>query len=173
MPRPSSRMPSTSFKDMFCMILQVPSLPRRFTSPRTWQRVGLPVRCALLPRIYAKPQANRSIIVAAYWEYTPTQLLNSFVDRHLIEMMPELLVSSHVRIDGAIVLIYYSVLYDGCNFRAMTTNPEDIQHAKSIYLCCLRALPGWEREITGTMVDIVAAMSLVWSLPVRFPCPAG
>ncbi|KEY67848.1 hypothetical protein S7711_04985 [Stachybotrys chartarum IBT 7711] len=110
-----------------------------------------------------------SVMIAAYWEYTPTQLLNSFVDRHLIEMMPELLVSSHVRIDGAIILIYYSVLYDGCNFRAMTTNPEDIQHAKSIYLCCLRALPGWEREITGTMVDIVAAMSLVWSLPVRFP----
>jgi hypothetical protein len=84
----------------------------------------------------------------------------SLIDRRLIELMPELTEMEHVHVDAAITLIYYTVLYHGCGIVASTQSPENIRYYKAAYACCLRALPAWQRETSGTTTDLIAALSM-------------
>lgn len=83
------------------------------------------------------------------------------IDRRLIELIPELVEMEHVYLDGSITFIYYIVLYLGCSIAASTPNSADIQYCKAAYICCLHALPGWQREATGSTTDLLAALSMV------------
>lgn len=82
-------------------------------------------------------------------------------DRKVIGLMPELFSMDHVYADAAIVLIYYAVLYHGCDIAAWIANPDAIHYSKPLYIYCLRALPGWQREATGTITDLIDAISII------------
>lgn len=88
----------------------------------------------------------------------------NLLDRRLIELIPELLEMDHVYLDGSITFIYYIVLYFGCSIAAAST-PDSadihIQYCKAVYICCLRALPGWQREATGSTTDLIAVFFMV------------
>lgn len=85
----------------------------------------------------------------------------NLIDRKLIELIPELVEMNHVHLDGSITFVYYTVLYFGCSITASTPNSADIQYCKAAYICCLRALPEWQREATGSTTDLIAALSMV------------
>ncbi|KAL2838098.1 hypothetical protein BJY01DRAFT_251108 [Aspergillus pseudoustus] len=85
----------------------------------------------------------------------------NFIDRKLIELMPDLIEMDHVHLDGIVTFLYYNVLYHGCSITASTKNPSDIKYTKDAYICCMRALPGWQQEATGSTTDLIAALSMV------------
>lgn len=69
----------------------------------------------------------------------------------------------HVHLDSCIIVIYYSVLWHGCAIASTgrgSTQSDLWRYTKSAYLGCLRALPGWQREATGTITDLIAAIAM-------------
>lgn len=97
----------------------------------------------------------------AFFRHVHSDMLVNLIDRRLIELIPELVEMDHAYLDGSITFIYYIVLYFGCSIAASTPNSADIQYCKAAYICCLRALPGWQREATGSTTDLRAALSMV------------
>lgn len=63
--------------------------------------------------------------------------------------------------------IYYCALYHGASTTRIDEHP-GVNWAKKLYICCIRALPGWQREAVGSFTDFYAAVLLV-----RQPCIFG
>lgn len=60
-------------------------------------------------------------------------------------------------------LIYYCALYHGAGLTRTDLIPGG-NWGKKLYICCIRALPGWQREAVGSLTDFYAAMLLVSQL---------
>jgi len=60
-------------------------------------------------------------------------------------------------------LIYYCALYHGASLTRVDSHP-GVDWAKKLYICCIRALPGWQREAVGSLTDFYAATLLVSQL---------
>lgn len=91
-----------------------------------------------------------------------TEMFNSLLNRKLLELIPDLLELPHVHLDPAILVVYYSILYHGCALGAtFEGNPDKLHYVPTLYLCCLRSLPLWQREATGTTTDFIAAAFMV------------
>lgn len=89
----------------------------------------------------------------------------SLVNRKLIELIPDIIGLPHVHLDPAILVVYYGILYHGCGLPVSGTDPRNSQeYMRKLYLGCLRSLPAWQREATGSTTDLMAAIFMV-SLP--------
>ncbi|KZL67501.1 fungal specific transcription factor [Colletotrichum incanum] len=94
-----------------------------------------------------------------YFTHMHTDMFLSLVNLKLIEMIPDLLEMPHVHLDPAILVVYYGVLYHGSvlGSTSMETD-EGLKYIQMLYVCCLRSLPLWQREATGTTTDLIAAL---------------
>ncbi|KAH7155771.1 hypothetical protein B0J13DRAFT_546336 [Dactylonectria estremocensis] len=104
--------------------------------------------------------------LAKYWirnylDHMPVCMFLSFVDKRTIQLIPDVLGLPHIHIDPGILVIYYCILYYGCTLRASNESSNaSISYARLTYLACMRAIPGWQREATGTLTDLIAALFL-------------
>ncbi|KAH7190430.1 hypothetical protein DER44DRAFT_679162 [Fusarium oxysporum] len=92
-----------------------------------------------------------------YFAHVRTESFLTLVDSRLIKMIPDIIDTPHVHLDAGIIVVYHTILYHGCVLPAAFVDSNDTKYARQIYLCCLRALPNWQREARGTMTDFVAA----------------
>ncbi|KAJ3454559.1 hypothetical protein MRS44_013159 [Fusarium solani] len=92
-----------------------------------------------------------------YFAHVRTESFLTLVDSRLIKMLPDIIDMPHVHLDAGIIVVYHTILYHGCVLPAAFVDANDAKYARQIYLCCLRALPNWQREARGTMTDFVAA----------------
>lgn len=96
----------------------------------------------------------------------PACMFISLVDKRIIEMLPDIINLPHIHVDPVILVIYYSVIYHGCCLKASNiTSTDGLAYMNSSFLGCLRALPSWEREASGTMTDLIAALFTVGLRP--------
>ncbi|WZH41896.1 Zn2-C6 fungal-type domain-containing protein [Fusarium acuminatum] len=94
-----------------------------------------------------------------FFEHMPACMFISLVDRRIIEMLPDIINLPYIHVDPVILVIYYSVIYHGCCLKASNiTSTDGLGYMNSSFLGCLRALPSWEREASGTMTDLIAAL---------------
>ncbi|KAF7548553.1 hypothetical protein G7Z17_g6983 [Cylindrodendrum hubeiense] len=104
--------------------------------------------------------------LAKYWirnylDHMPVCMFLSFVDKRTIQLIPDIVGLPHIHIDPGILVIYYCILYHGCTLRASNESSNaSMSYARLTYLACMRAIPGWQREATGTMTDLIAALFL-------------
>jgi hypothetical protein len=120
-------------------------------------------RCAkavITDNVYI-PKELAKTWVDAFFKLKPQDMFLSFVDRRLIDFMPDLVEMDHVHVDPAIMVVYYTILVQGCALVAATTSPSDMQYYNAAYISCIRAIPSWQQEASGTMIDLVAATSMV------------
>ncbi|KAM5355177.1 hypothetical protein ACJ41O_001823 [Fusarium nematophilum] len=97
--------------------------------------------------------------VRNYFTHMPACMFLSTVDRRLIELLPDIIDLPHIHIDPVILVMYYTILYHGCTLKASNmTSTVSIEYIRSTYLGCLRAIPSWEREASGTITDLIAAL---------------
>ncbi|KAM0270834.1 hypothetical protein ACHAPA_003317 [Fusarium lateritium] len=97
--------------------------------------------------------------VANFFKHMPAWMFISLVNRRIIEMLPDIINLPHIHVDPVILVIYYSVIYHGCCVKASNVASTDgLAYMKSSFLGCLRVLPSWEREASGTMTDLIAAL---------------
>ncbi|RGP63281.1 transcription factor [Fusarium longipes] len=97
--------------------------------------------------------------VANFFQYMPACMFFSFVDRRVLELLPDIITLPHIHVDPVMLVIYYSVMYHGCSLKASNTVSHDsLAYVNASYLGCLRAVPSWEREASGTMTDLIAAL---------------
>jgi hypothetical protein len=90
----------------------------------------------------------------------------SFVDRRVLELLPDIITLPHIHVDPVMLVIYYSIMYHGCSLKASNTASHDsLAYMNASYLGCLRAVPNWEREASGTMTDLIAALYTVSLYP--------
>jgi len=88
----------------------------------------------------------------------------TLVNVKLIKAIPDILESPHIHLDPAVLVVYYNVLYHGCVFGPKITGPlQAADYTSALYVCCLRSLPLWQREATGTHTDLIAALLMVIS----------
>lgn len=88
----------------------------------------------------------------------------SFVDRRVLDLLPDIINLPHIHVDPVMLVIYYSIMYHGCSLKASnTTSLDSISYMNASYLGCLRAVPSWEQEATGTITDLIAALYVVSS----------
>ncbi|KAL0936397.1 uncharacterized protein CTRU02_208612 [Colletotrichum truncatum] len=94
-----------------------------------------------------------------YFSLNPTETFLSLVDRKMIEMMPDMLNMKHVTLDPCILVVYYVILWRGCYLlNSRSYQSPDRKYARQLYLCCLRAIPSWQQEATGSITDFIAAI---------------
>ncbi|KAF6831401.1 hypothetical protein CMUS01_07360 [Colletotrichum musicola] len=108
--------------------------------------------------VHISPELARTWI-HNYFAHSPTETFLSLVDRKMIEMMPDMVSMQHVTLDPCILVVYYNILWRGCfilNTRSFQS--PDRKYARQLYLCCLRALPSWQQEATGSITDFIAAI---------------
>ncbi|KAM0251860.1 hypothetical protein ACHAP5_001523 [Fusarium lateritium] len=97
--------------------------------------------------------------VANFFKHMPAWMFISLVNRRIIEMLPDIINLPHIHVDPVILVIYYSVIYHGCCVKASNVASTDgLAYMNSSFLGCLRVLPSWEREASGTMTDLIAAL---------------
>ncbi|KAM0241728.1 hypothetical protein ACHAPO_001419 [Fusarium lateritium] len=97
--------------------------------------------------------------VANFFKFMPACMFVSFVDRRVLELLPDIIKLPHIHVDPVMLVIYYSIMYHGCSLKASnTTSHESLTYMNSSYLGCLRAVPSWELEASGTMTDLIAAL---------------
>ncbi|GKU06977.1 unnamed protein product [Fusarium langsethiae] len=97
--------------------------------------------------------------VANFFKYMPACMFVSFVDRRVLELLPEIINLPHIHVDPVMLVIYYSIMYHGCSLKASNTISHDsLTYVNASYLGCLRAVPSWELEASGTMTDLIAAL---------------
>lgn len=97
--------------------------------------------------------------VANFFKYMPACMFVSFVDRRVLELLPEISNLPHIHVDPVMLVIYYSIMYNGCSLKGSnTTSQESFAYMNASYLGCLRAVPSWEQEATGTITDLIAAL---------------
>ncbi|KAI6760676.1 hypothetical protein HG530_009536 [Fusarium avenaceum] len=94
-----------------------------------------------------------------FFKHMPVCMFISLVDRRIIDILPDIINLPHIHIDPVILVIYYSVLYHGSCLKASNiTSTDALTYMNASFLGCLRALPSWEREASGTMTDLIAAL---------------
>lgn len=94
--------------------------------------------------------------------YGHAACFSKLIDRRLIEMMPYLVDMKCVHVDANMLLIYYCVLWYGsfCSGAKSFERP-DSHFTEQVFTCCLRVIPIWQNEATGTIQDFIAAMFIV------------
>lgn len=105
-------------------------------------------------------------ICSDYLDHMPVCMFLSFVDKRTIQLIPDIIGLPHIHVDPGILVIYYCILYHGCTLRASNESSNaSMSYARLSYAACMRAIPGWQREATGTMTDLIAALFLVITAP--------
>jgi hypothetical protein len=93
-----------------------------------------------------------------------TDMFFNLVDRKLIEVLPDIVDLPQVHVDAAVLFIYYGILYLGCELHGVDSGVyAGRDYSRLLYLGCLRALPGWQREATGSTTDFAAALFMVFT----------
>ena len=91
-----------------------------------------------------------------------TDMFLSLINKRLVQLIPDMVGLPHVHLDFSIQVLYYAVLFHGCTLNVSNTpTARGTDYAKTCYLGCLRALPGWRKEATGSTTDFVAALFMV------------
>ncbi|KAI5467614.1 hypothetical protein BGZ63DRAFT_410533 [Mariannaea sp. PMI_226] len=94
-----------------------------------------------------------------YFAHMPTWMFQSLIDKRTIELIPDILGVPHIHIEPVILVIYYCILFHGCSLRASNESSHaSLAYSRSCYLACLRAVPCWQRQATGTMTDLIASL---------------
>ena len=81
-----------------------------------------------------------------------------------MNLIPDIIDMPEVNIDPASRALYYSVLYHGSLLVSTDQAPQEINLTERIYLYCLRAIPAWRRQATGTKTDLITAILMVSNL---------
>jgi hypothetical protein len=76
----------------------------------------------------------------------------------------DIISSPHVQIDPAARVIYYNLLFHGYMLGEQKTRAG----ARKLYLQCLAAVPAWQENAKGTMMDLAATSILSWTNVVSF-----
>lgn len=80
----------------------------------------------------------------------------------ILLQLPEVVGKSHISVKPCILLIYYCVLREGsCVLNGSSTRMSDLECGQELYAACLRLLPVWQREATGSIYDFMAAFLMV------------
>ncbi|KAJ6440946.1 fungal specific transcription factor [Purpureocillium lavendulum] len=107
------------------------------------------------------PKELAKELIENYFTHMATDMFLSLVNRRLIELIPDILGLPHVHLDFSIQVLYYAILFHGATLNVSNTSQtRGLDYSKACYLGCLRALPGWKREATGSATDFVAAISM-------------
>lgn len=102
------------------------------------------------------------MVTLAYFSHMHTDMFVTTINETLMEAIPDLLELPHIHVNPAILVIYYCVLHHGCVFGPTIPGPHQAaDYASALYVCCLRALPMWQREAAGTSTDLIAALLMV------------
>ncbi|KAF2420356.1 hypothetical protein EJ08DRAFT_598435, partial [Tothia fuscella] len=99
--------------------------------------------------------------IDCYFTMMTTDIFLGLIDRKLIELVPDLLESSHVTLDPAVLVVYFGILYHGCSLSDESDYPfgkASSKYVEKLYIACLRSIPGWQREAKGTSTDLIAAL---------------
>lgn len=92
---------------------------------------------------------------------TSTLASDSFiglVDKGLVKIAAQVIDSPHVQLELSLVLVYHAFLFVGCG---VLSAPETTKFLPSIYLKCLQAVPRWQKQAKGSIMDLVAASLMV------------
>lgn len=101
-------------------------------------------------------------VCSDFFAHGPVCLFSNIVDKRVLELIPSIIGLPHIHIDPVMLVIYYSIIYHGCTLIASNNSSSDrMEYFNASYLGCLRALPGWQREASGSLMDFVAALFVV------------
>lgn len=77
--------------------------------------------------------------------------------KNLMKAVPDVIDSSHVQLDPAVVLVYYNLIFHGRSMGQKSSSAA----ARHDYIKCLQAVPAWLESAKGTLMDLIAAIFTV------------
>lgn len=96
-------------------------------------------------------------------------MLQTLINRALIEAIPDIIGSPQIHLDPVIYILYYAILYLGCSFSANNSDScQGFEFASSCYLACLRILALWQPQAGSSPTDFVAALFMVSNPPTEY-----
>lgn len=69
-----------------------------------------------------------------------------------------------ISVGPAALILYYSILYHGSLTILPETTPQVGNLTQAMYIHCLRAIPAWQKQASGTKTDLIIAILLVCPL---------
>lgn len=97
-----------------------------------------------------------------YFNLNRTEIFLEFIDPKMFRSIPDILDYPQIHIEAATLVVYYCILYFGLYMSKTTRRPgTGLSYTQQLYVCCLRSLPGWQREATGTRMDFLAGLFMV------------
>jgi hypothetical protein len=112
--------------------------------------------------ILTKEEAKTAVHTAL--ETMKSECFLWLIDSDLLTSVGDVITSTHVRVDPAVKVIYYNLLFNGYSFTGGRTRAG----TRALYLQCLAAVPQWQKEAKGTLPDLSAASILTWSTALSF-----
>lgn len=87
--------------------------------------------------------------------------LSPHIDPSLLTSLPDMIDSPYVKLDPALRLLYYNLVFHG-RYIAQSTSAVA---GNSLYFKCLREASAWHKTATGSVLDVVAAYIMVRPTP--------
>ena len=87
------------------------------------------------------------------------EFFTNLLDLEFMISLSDVITSPHVKVDPAARLVYYNLVFHG----SVVGESRSRVTARALYLQCLQAIPAWQEQATGTVLDLVATSILTWT----------
>lgn len=112
--------------------------------------------------LLTRDEAKQAVKVAL--EVLGDQCFLSLVDLDFMVSLSDIIGSPHVQIDAAAQVIWYNLVFHGYMFGERKTTAG----SRTLYFQCLVAIPSWQQNAKGTIMDLAATSILVWTTIISF-----
>lgn len=92
------------------------------------------------------------------------EFFTALLDVEFLMSLPDVINSPHVRIEPAIRLIYYNLIFHG----SVIGESRQQVVARGLYLQCLEAVPLWQASATGTLLDLISTALMTFTTAISF-----
>ncbi|KAH7159481.1 hypothetical protein B0J13DRAFT_642820 [Dactylonectria estremocensis] len=84
-----------------------------------------------------------------------------FINTKLMYLIPDIIDLQEISVDPTALILYYSILYHGSLFISPEMTPQGENLIQTMYVQCLRAIPPWQKQASGTKTDLVTSILLM------------
>ncbi|KAI8711049.1 Zn(2)-C6 fungal-type domain-containing protein [Fusarium sp. LHS14.1] len=96
-----------------------------------------------------------------FYKHHHSDIFQDFINIKLMKLMPDIINMPEITIESATRILYYCMLYHGSLMLPPETISQGGDLTEALYVYCLRALPAWQKQASGTKTDLIASILLM------------
>ncbi|KAH8738470.1 hypothetical protein BGZ61DRAFT_338590 [Ilyonectria robusta] len=110
---------------------------------------------------YRVPPEISKACLDNFCKHYQVDIFRDFINIKLMYQILCIIDVPEISVDPAALILYYSILYHGSLTILPETTPQVGDLAQAMYVHCLRAIPAWQKQASGTKTDVIIAILLM------------